>query len=97
MLKKETINKIKSTMTFIIVGSVLSLIPFYFQTRAMTEENRTINEKQEVRLIEHEEQIQESMVNDAVEKTESEQIKEALKRIEDKLDRLIEKEANSIN
>lgn len=97
MLKKETVSKIKNTMTLIIVGAVISLIPFYFQTRAMTDENSEINEKQEQRLIEHEQQIQESMVNDAIEKTESQQIKEALKRIEDKLDRLIEKEAGSIN
>lgn len=97
MFKKDTIQKIKNTLILVIVGSILSFIPFYFETRAMTNENGIINQKQELRLKEHDTKIQEGVVNDAIEKTESEQIKETLIRIETKLDRLIEKEVSLIN
>lgn len=97
MFKKDTIQKIKNTLILVIVGSILSFIPFYFETRAMTNENGNLNQKQELRLKEHDIKIQESIVNDAIEKTESEQIKETLIRIETKLDRLIEKEVCLIN
>ncbi len=97
MFKKETVQKIKNTLILVIVGSILSFIPFYFDTRAMSNENGIINKKQDERLMQHDLKIQESMINDAVEKAESEQIKETLKRIEAKLDRLIEKEVGLIN
>jgi len=95
MFKKDTIQKIKNALVIVIIGSILSVIPFYFETRAMTNENGMINERQDEQLKEHEKKIQESIVNDAIEKTETEQIKETLDRIEAKLDRLIEKEPNN--
>lgn len=92
MFKKETVKKIKDTLIIVIIGAVLSVIPFYFETRAMTNENDAINDRQELILNDHDTKIQQGIVNDAIEKTETKQIKLALERIENKLDRLIEKE-----
>jgi hypothetical protein len=97
MFKKATTQKIKNALVIIIVGSILSIVPFYFETRAMTNENGIINKKQDIHLKEHDMKIQNGIVNDAIEKTESEQVKETLIRIESKLDRLIEKQVSLIN
>lgn len=97
MFKKDTIQKIKNAVVVVFIGSILSFIPFYFETSAMTKENKVVNQLQDERLNAHELQIQDSRINDAIERTESEQIKASLKRIETKLDRLIEKETGLIN
>ncbi len=97
MLTKDIQQKIKNTITVILVGSVLSFIPFYYETNARTKENGFVNKRQDEQLNTHEMEIQNGKINDAVEKVESEQIKASLKRIEAKLDRLIEKEIGLIN
>lgn len=97
MFKKDIIQKIKNAVVVVMVGSLLSFIPFYFETRARTNENSVVNQRQGEQLDKHEAMIQEGKINDAIEKTESEQIKATLKRIESKLDRLIEKEVGLIN
>lgn len=97
MFKKDIIQKIKNALVVVMVGSILSFIPFYFETSARTKENHVVNQKQDERLNVHELKIQEGKINDAIERTESEQIKATLIRIEQKLDRLIEKETGLIN
>lgn len=97
MFSKEIKSRIQNTITVIILAALVSVIPFYYNTNAMTSENSRTNQKQDEAINEHETQIQEIKVNQSVEKAEIEQIKESLKRIETKLDRLIEKQQGTIN
>lgn len=97
MFNKQTIQKIKDVLIVIVIGGILSLLPFYFTTSASTDRNAQINDVQTEQIKLHEEKLQQSIVNDAIERTETRQIKETLKRIEKKLDRLIENQSQSIN
>jgi len=83
-----TISKIKETVAGILLGGLLTIVPFYFETKAMTEENQLVNSKQQIELISLSEQATEIKVDQAVEKAEIEHNKEILLRIEKKLDEL---------
>ena len=91
MLVKETLERVKHSLIVIVLGAVLSIIPFYFQTRAMTEYNKVKNSEQSEQLETYQQRLLTLEVKGAVDKTEIEQIKKSLNRIELKIDRLIER------
>lgn len=97
MFSKEIKARVQNTLAVLVLGALVSIIPFYYNTNAMTNENTQTNQRQDETLLKHESEIREILVNDAVERTETEQIKAALERIESKLDRLIEKQPSTIN
>ena len=83
-----TISKIKETITGILLGGLLTVVPFYFETKAMTEDNHIVNSEQQKQIVSLNNQATEIKVNQAVEKAEIEHNKEILLRIEKKLDEL---------
>lgn len=96
MLEQTTIHKIKDALILIVLGAVVSLIPFYFQTNAMTKENKAVNDMQTLQITKSNAELKSLEINRAIDATEIKQIKESLDRIEKKLDKLIEeKEPNA--
>lgn len=83
---------IKQSVMLILIGAVFSVVPFYFQTSAMTEENHQTNIVQQQELNETLKKVQNLELQGAIDNTEIKQIKESLQRIEKKIDRLIESE-----
>ena len=89
----ETIwDKAKQTVLAILIGAVFSVVPFYFQTLAMTEESERTNLEQSTQISETLTRIQKLELKGAVDDTEIRQIKESLVRIEKKIDLLIDEE-----
>lgn len=91
-----TFNKLKETIAGILIAGLLSIVPFYFETKAMTEHNHIVNSEQHKQITSLKEQANEVKVNQAVEKAEIEHNKEILLRIEKKLDEL-RKEVKSLD
>lgn len=85
-------DNVKHSLFIILVGTVLSVVPFYFQTNAMTEQNHQTNISQQKEIDVTLSRIQNLELQGAVDDTEIKQIKESLERIEKKIDRLIESE-----
>ena len=85
-------DNVKQGVLLILIGAVFSVVPFYFQTSAMTEQNHQTNITQQQEINETLSKIQNLELQGAVEDTEIKQIKESLQRIEKKIDRLIESE-----
>lgn len=85
-------DKAKQTVLVILLGAVFSVVPFYFQTLAMTEQNERTNLEQSTQISETLNRIQKLELKGAVDDTEIKQIKESLQRIEKKIDRLIDKD-----
>ncbi len=85
-------DKVKQSVVLILIGAVFSVVPFYFQTSAMTEQNRQTNVTQQEEINQTLIRIQNLELQGAVDDTEIKQIKESLQRIEKKIDRLIESE-----
>jgi len=85
-------DKVKQSVVLILIGAVFSVVPFYFQTSAMTEQNRQTNVTQQEEINQTLIRIQNLELQGAVDNTEIKQIKESLQRIEKKIDRLIESE-----
>lgn len=85
-------DKAKQGVMLILIGAVFSVVPFYFQTTAMTELNRQTNVAQQAEISQTLNRIQNLELQGAVDNTEIAQIKESLQRIEKKIDRLIESE-----
>ncbi|ASS48406.1 MAG: hypothetical protein A3D31_08415 [Candidatus Fluviicola riflensis] len=83
-------DKVKQSVVLILIGAVFSVVPFYFQTSAMTEQNRQTNVTQQEEINQTLIRIQNLELQGAVDDTEIKQIKESLQRIEKKIDRLIE-------
>lgn len=90
MLEQTTIQKIKDALILIVIGAVVSLIPFYFQTNAMTKENKVVNDMQTLQINQNNTELKSLEINRAIDATEIKQIKESLDRIEKKLDKLID-------
>lgn len=91
MLNKVVLDRIKHSAIVMSMGLVIGIIPFYFQTKAMTEgNNENLTEQSEI-LDVQEDRLKELEIQGAVDDTEIEQIKESLERIEKKIDRLIER------
>lgn len=85
-------DKVKQSVVLILIGAVFSVVPFYFQTSAMTEQNLQTNVTQQEEINQTLIRIQNLELQGAVDDTEIKQIKESLQRIEKKIDRLIESE-----
>lgn len=85
-------DNVKQGVLLILIGAVFSVVPFYFQTSAMTEQNHQTNITQQQEINETLSKIQNLELQGAVDDTEIKQIKESLQRIEKKIDRLIESE-----
>ena len=90
VIDKKLWDKVKQGVVLILIGAVFSVVPFYFQTIAMTEQNRQINATQQQEINQTLTRIQNLELQGAVDDTEIKQIKESLQRIEKKIDRLIE-------
>lgn len=91
MFNKVVLDGIKHSIVIMSLGLVLSVVPFYFQTKAMTENNdKNLTEQSEIQNIQQD-RLKELEIQGAVYDTEIEQIKESLERIEKKIDRLIER------
>ena len=91
MFNKVVLDRIKHSAVVMSMGLVIGIIPFYFQTKTMTESNNeNLTEQSEI-LDVQEDRLKELEIQGAVDDTEIEQIKESLERIEKKIDRLIER------
>jgi sensor domain CHASE-containing protein len=91
-MNKNLWDNVKQSVLLILIGAVFSVVPFYFQTSAMTEQNHQTNIVQQQEINETFSKIQDLELQGAVDNTEIKQIKESLQRIEKKIDRLIESE-----
>lgn len=85
-------DHVKQGVLLILTGAVFSVVPFYFQTTARTEQNHQTNISQQQEIDQTLIRIQSLELKGAVDDTEIKQIKESLQRIEKKIDRLIEAE-----
>lgn len=90
MFEKETTQKVKDTLIVIVLGAIISLVPFYFQTNAMTKENKVINQVQTQQINQTNAELKSLEIHRAVDATEIKHINESLIRIEKKLDKLID-------
>lgn len=90
MFEKETTQKVKDTLIVIVLGAIISLVPFYFQTSAMTKENKVINQVQTQQINQTNAELKSLEIHRAVDATEIKHINESLIRIEKKLDKLID-------
>lgn len=95
MFEKATVQRIKDTIVLIVLGAIVSIVPFYFQTNAMTKENKAVNDKQTLQINQHNAELKTLEINRAVDATEIKQIKESLDRIEKKLDKLIDEQKST--
>lgn len=95
MFEKATVQKIKDTIVLIVLGAIVSIVPFYFQTSAMTKENKVVNDEQTLQINQHNAELKTLEINRAVDATEIKQIKESLDRIEKKLDKLIDEQKST--
>lgn len=91
-MNEQLWDNVKQSVLLILIGAVFSVVPFYFQTSAMTEQNHQTNIVQQEEINETLSKIQNLELQGAVDDTEIKQIKESLQRIEKKIDRLIESE-----
>lgn len=85
-------DNVRQSVLLILIGAVFSVVPFYFRTTAMTEQNHQANISQQTEIDQTLTRIQNLELKGAVDDTEIKQIKESLQRIEKKIDRLIEAE-----
>jgi hypothetical protein len=91
-MNKTTWDQLKQGALMILLGGVFSLVPFYFNTMAMTKENKQDIEKQTTDLKDIVSRVRILEVDGAVDNTEIRQINLRLERIEKKIDRLIDTE-----
>ena len=85
-------ENVKQSVLLILIGAIFSVVPFYFQTSAMTEQNHQTNITQQQEIDQTLSKIRDLELKGAVDDTEIKQIKESLIRIEKKIDRIIEAE-----
>ena len=90
MFDTKTIQKVKDTLVLIVLTAVVSLVPFYFHTSAMTKENKAVNEAQTLEISQTAQSVHALELDRAIDATEIRQIKESLERIERKLDKVIQ-------
>lgn len=83
-------DHVKQGALLILTGAVFSVVPFYFQITAKTEQNEQTNIGQQYTINQTETRVQNLELQGAVDNTEIKQIKASLERIEKKIDRLIE-------
>lgn len=86
----QIIDKVKQAIVAVTVGAVFTMIPFYFETSAMTTQNQQTNVTQGQDIEQLSNALHKVELQSAVGDTEIKQIKQQLERIEKKIDRLIE-------
>jgi hypothetical protein len=89
MNMKNSLTMIKQTLIGVLLGGLVSVLPFYYETKAMTLENGVTNLEQDDQLAELTDGIHVLDRDLAIEKTQQQHNSEALIRIEKKLDDLI--------
>lgn len=89
-MNQQVWSKVKQVLLASLLGASLSLIPFYYQTNAMTQKANEVNVEQGKEIHQALSQLHQLEVKGAVDDTEIKQIKASLERIEKKIDRLIE-------
>lgn len=89
-MNQTLLEKVKQGVIVIVLGAVFAIIPFYFQTGAMTIQNEQTNSEQTKQIEQTQERLRQLEVQKAVDGTEIKQIKESVVRIEKKIDYLIE-------
>ena len=89
MTKNNSMKTIGQTLLGIFLGAIISLVPFYFETKAMTQANHVTNERQDGFIQMLEKNTHDLNLEIAVAKTERLHNKQTLERIEKKLDDLL--------
>ncbi len=89
-MNQKIMENIKQGLIILAMGAIASVIPFYFQTNAQTQENSRVNTEQSIQIEKTQNQLHNLEVQGAIDDTEIKQIKSSLERIEKKIDRLIE-------
>lgn len=89
-------GKIKEAIIVILLGGLVSVIPFYFETKAMTEDNHRLNIRQDEAINELMDETEQIKLDQALGQSEIRHNKEILLRIEKKLDDL-KKEVKTLN
>lgn len=87
------VDRIRQGVVMILIAAVFSIVPFYFQTSAATGQLQQTNATQDAEITETQRRVQQIELDAAVKQTEIRQIKESLERIERKIDRLIDEQA----
>lgn len=86
MVNEKVFSNIRQTIVGILLGGLISIVPFYFETKAMTEDNSLVNIKQDEEISSFQKESQkvktELSVKFAVTETELKHLKEILLRIE---------------
>ncbi len=90
-MNQRLIDSIKQGLIVVLLGAVFAVIPFYFQTGAMTIQNEQTDSEQKKQIEQTNERLHQLEVQKAVDGTEIKLIKESVDRIEKKVDYLIEK------
>lgn len=90
-MNPKLMDQIKQGIVVIVIGAIISLVPFYYQTSAMTTEFKQTNTEQSSLIEQTRVTLHQLEVKGAIDDVEIKQIKESLQRIEKKIDRLIEK------
>lgn len=88
MTTKSSLSNIRQTLIGVLIGGLVSIVPFYFETKAMTLENSKANLEQDVDITVLKEDVIVLDRNVAVEITQRENNGKALERIEKKIDAL---------
>ncbi len=89
-------DKIKETIIVILLGGLVSVIPFYFETKAITEDNQRLNIRQDEAINELVDETEQIKIDQVLGQSEIRHNKEILLRIEKKLDEL-KKEVKTFN
>lgn len=90
MTTNEITRKVKDTLVWIAVGALISLIPFYYQTKANIDANYKNSNNNAVELKENKHQLIEVKNSQIVHEERQVQILKRLEKIENKIDYLIE-------
>lgn len=89
-MKPSFFDKLKQVLVVTLISALLPVVPFYFRTSAMIDQNTQATEQHSRAISEIKSKVQELEVTRAVNDTEIRQINQRLERIEKKIDRLIE-------
>lgn len=89
-------TKIKEAIIVILLGGLVSVVPFYFETKAMTEDNHKLNIQQDEAIGELMDEAEQIKLDQALGQSEIRHNKEILLRIEKKVDEL-KKEVETLN
>lgn len=96
-MKPSFLDRIKQSALVIVIGFIFSFVPFYYQTTELNAQSLKTNTSQNQEISKLHSSINKLEVQSAVDDTKIKQIKESLDRIEQKIDRIIEKSPRTAN